>query len=32
VQINFEGQWNRWALKFETFMSPEMATSKVSAI
>jgi hypothetical protein len=26
--IHFEGHWKGWALKIETFLSPEMATSE----
>jgi hypothetical protein len=30
--IHFEGHWKGWALKIETFLGPEMATSEASAI
>jgi hypothetical protein len=26
--IHFEGHWKGWALKIETFLGPEMATSE----
>ncbi len=26
--IHFEGHWKEWALKIETFVGPEMATSE----
>ncbi len=29
---NVEGHWKGWALKIETFFSPEMATRETSAI
>jgi hypothetical protein len=32
VKIHFEGHWKGWALKIETFLGPEMATSEASAI
>jgi hypothetical protein len=28
--IHYKGQWMGWALKIETFVGPEMATSKES--
>jgi hypothetical protein len=31
-KIHFEGHWKGWALKIETFLDPEMATSEASAI
>ncbi len=31
-QIYYRGDWKGWALKIETFLGPEMATSKASAI
>ncbi len=30
--IHFEGHWKGWALKIETFLGPEMATSEANAI
>ncbi len=32
VQHHYEGHWKGWALKIETFLGPEMATSEASAI
>jgi hypothetical protein len=32
VQHHYEGHWMGWALKIETFLGPEMATSEASAI
>ncbi len=29
---HYEGHWKGWALKIETILGPEMATSKASAI
>jgi hypothetical protein len=31
-KIHFEDHWNGWALKIATFLGPEMATNKASAI
>jgi|LakMenE01Jun11ns_1017448.scaffolds.fasta_scaffold7383438_1 hypothetical protein len=31
-QIHFEGNWKGWALKIYTFLGPEVATCKASAI
>jgi hypothetical protein len=30
--IHYKGYWKGWALKVETFLGPEMATSAASAI
>ncbi len=30
--VVYEGHWKGWALEIETFLGPEMATSKASAI
>jgi hypothetical protein len=30
--IHYKGHWKEWALKFGTFLGPEMATSKARAI
>jgi|688.fasta_scaffold190469_1 hypothetical protein len=30
--IYYKGHWKGWALKIETFLAPEMATSVASAI
>ncbi len=31
-KIHFEGHWKGWALKIETFLGPEMATSEAKTI
>jgi hypothetical protein len=31
-KIHYKGHWKGWALEIESFLGPEMATSKVSVI